>query len=112
MKIWIEEITKIRYTAILVPIIGVGLQIVSWLILFPIGIAMHKDPIGVPVLNVVSAIWFFIPSFSLFGIYAGVKFLKKNGTDLFAFIGIALNTVWFLIFLLISYLVFYVGITA
>ena len=102
---------KQRKTSILIPILGVGLQVLSWLVLFPVGVAVHKIPVGAAIFSGFSFVWFFIPLASVFGFYAGVKYLKQNGKDLVAISGIALNVLWFVLFLLVCYMVFYIGIT-
>ena len=111
MKLSIQSLIEKRKTSILTPVLGVGLQILSWLILFPVGVAVHKDPVGTAIFSGFAFIWFFIPLASIFGFYAGLKYMSKNGKDFLAIAGVCLNTTWLILFLLICYMVFYIGIT-
>ena len=101
-----------RKTSILTPIIGIAVQVLSWLVLFPIGVAVHKHPLGSVVFNVFAALWFFIPMAAIFGLYAGIVYIRQKGKDTIVSAGVCLNLLWFTGFLCVCYLVFYLGVTA
>jgi len=112
MKMPLQSLTGKRNTSILTPFFGIGLQALSWFILFPIGVAAHEDPVGKSIFTGCSVIWFLIPTAGIFGLCSGVNYVSKNGRDFWAIAGIGLNTLWLILFLFVCYMVFHVGVSA
>ena len=109
MQFTLRPLLEQRQTSILTPVIGVAVQVLTWPVLFLIGVDVHRDP---PALfKALSMAWFFIPLLSLFGCYAGARYAREHGNDPLAIAGVGLNLLWFALFALVCHLVFNVGIT-
>ena len=99
-----------RSTSILTPAVGIATQVACWFPLFLFGVEFHKNEVAIGIASIFAFIWFFIPLASIYGIYAGVRYLAKNGFDYLAILGVIFNLIWFTLLVLASYLVFVIGI--
>ena len=88
----------------------IGLQALSWLLLFPLVVATHRDP---PlVLQAAEMVWFFLPLLSVVGILSALKGLRQRRGMALSALGLFLNACYLIAFMLVIFVVFVIGVTA
>jgi hypothetical protein len=89
---------------------ALALQMLIWPLLFVVFVSVHRDP---PIaVKLATAIWFFLPAFSLLGIASSVMRLRKRKGVCLSVIGLVLNVGYLALFLLIVFAVFVLGLSA
>jgi hypothetical protein len=89
---------------------SIGLQVLSWPLLFVVGVAVHRNP--PVVLQLAEVAWCALPLLSLLGIVSASMRLRRKRNVLVSSIGLALNAGYFVLFVLAIFLVCVMGVTA
>lgn len=76
-----------------------GLQVMAWPLLFLLGTGLDEGVTAA--LTVLMVIWFFLPLGAVYGIYLGVTQRRLHGSGMLPTLGVAANTVYLLLALLI-----------
>lgn len=108
----IKDILGQKYTSLAIAILGVLIQGSSWIVIFPIGVILHKNETAQPLLGLISFVWFFFPIIGLLGIFSGIRHIKKESVSFFPVIGVLLNFAWLGGLAVACYLFLFLGLTA
>jgi hypothetical protein len=89
----------------------VGIQVLSWPVLFLIGVAVHKNVTAITLMAIPAVLWFLLPLGSVYGLYIGFTQNVRREGGCLSLVGIAAN-VLYLLFGLLTWAVVLAGVTA
>lgn len=111
MKSLFEKLLKKDSSSLLIALLGLITQVITYPILFIFGITNHLNERVMKVFVVLGLIWFIIPIVSLEGIIIAIIQIRKRNVSKLPIIGLILNIIWLILFFLVSYFAFTVGIS-
>ncbi len=111
MKNLFIKLVNQKKSSLLILVIALLLQIITWPFLFLFGVRYHLNEQVMQSFLILSAIWFFIPLLSIGAIIIAVIQIRKRNSLKLPIIGLILNTIWLILFSFIAYLVFVVKIS-
>ena len=88
------------YAPLLVCAVLAGVQVISWPVLFVIGVAVHKNVTAVTLMAIPALLWLLLPLGSVYGLYIGfAQNFRRQGCCL-SLAGIGANVMYLLFGLL------------
>ncbi|URZ04038.1 hypothetical protein [Clostridium felsineum] len=111
MKSFFNKLINKNVSSILIILIGLTIQSVTYPILFVIGVINHLNERVMSVISILALIWSFIPLVSIVGIIISTIQIYKRNVSKLPIIGLILNIIWLILFLLVAYFIFTVGVS-
>jgi len=78
----------------------VCVQVISWPVLFVIGVAVHKNVTAITLMAIPAVLWILLPLGSVYGLYIGFTQNVRREGGCLSFMGIAANVLYLLLGLL------------
>jgi hypothetical protein len=75
----------------------VSVQIVTWPVVFLLGVYLHLRPLGPVIGLLLGVVWFAIPFGSCYGARIGVLYVRRHPGNALAWTGIVLNCLYLLV---------------
>lgn len=97
------------YAPLLVCAVLVGVQVISWPVLFLIGVAVHKNVTAISLMRIPGALWLLLPLGSVYGLYIGSQQNARRQGGCLPVVGFGANALY-LLFGLLTWLIVAAGI--
>lgn len=111
IKNFYNKLLSSKESAILIFVCGILVQIITWPFLFIVGVAFHLNELMSNITSVLCFLWFFVPLISVGAIVISTVQISRKWASALTVIGLILNIVWLILFLLVSYFLFICKIT-
>ncbi|HEY0035961.1 MAG TPA: hypothetical protein VGB66_04690 [Longimicrobium sp.] len=88
------------YAPLVVCAVLAGVQVISWPVLFVIGVAVHKNVTAITLMAIPAVLWFLLPLGSIYGLYIVAKQNARRQGGCLPVAGFAANVLYLLFGLL------------
>lgn len=111
MKSLFDKLINKNSSSLLIILIGLLIQVITYPILFIFGFTNHLNERVIYIFEILSLIWFLVPLVSILGIVIAIIQIHKQNVSKLPIIGLISNIIWLILFLLVTYFVFTVGMS-